>query len=65
MWHHFICIFEFLDHIKLCKLVLKISKVNIEYNIYILHILILFEEKMWKNEDTAEYINRYGKSVLG
>ena len=31
---YFICIFEFLDHIKFCKVVLNIFKVNVAYSVH-------------------------------
>ena len=61
---YFICIFEFLDHIKFCKVVLNIFKVNMKFSVYSAHFNFLLEVKRWKNEeDTAEFINWYGNPV--
>ena len=34
---YFICIFEFLDHIKFCKVVLNIFKVNMKFSVHSAH----------------------------
>ena len=57
------CIFEFFDHIKFCKVGLNISKVKWS-TVYILHILIfIWNENVKKWKDAAEYTNWYGKLV--
>ena len=45
---YFICIFEFLDHIKFCKVRLNIFKVNMEYNVHSAHFNFYLMEKMKK-----------------
>ena len=45
---YFICIFEFLDHIKFCKVELDIFKVHMECIIYYAHFYLYFK---WKCEE--------------
>ena len=48
---YFICIFEFLDHIKFCKVVLNIFKVKIKFSVHSAHFNFYLK---WKGEKTKK-----------